>query len=63
MLKRNNQKSEILVVIGYSLILLYMIIQDWVPMGSLNNVDAIREVHSSQALITMTIINVVQISI
>ena len=63
MLKRNIKKSEMMLVIGYSLILLFMIVQDWVPLGSLNDVEAIREVHSSQSLITMTIINVFQILI
>lgn len=63
MLKRVVLKSEILLVIGYSLILLFMLVHDWVPMGSLNNVDAIRNVHSRRALITMTSINVGQIFI
>jgi len=63
MLKRNIKKTEMMLVIGYSLILLFMIVQDWVPLGSLNDVEAIREVHSNQSLITMTIINVFQILI
>ncbi|ENH95532.1 hypothetical protein J416_15607 [Gracilibacillus halophilus YIM-C55.5] len=40
---RNIRLSEKLLVIGLSLIFLFMIVQDWVPLGPLNDVQAILQ--------------------
>ncbi|SET52833.1 hypothetical protein SAMN05421676_105195 [Salinibacillus kushneri] len=60
-MKRDIRFSEKLLMAGLSFILLFMIVQDWVPLGSLNDVQAIREEHSFNELITVTLINVTQI--
>ncbi len=57
---RNIRRSEKLLVLGLSIILIFMIIQDWVPLGSLNDVQAIHQAKSSSELITTTLIGVVQ---
>nr|WP_246187584.1 hypothetical protein [Ornithinibacillus caprae] len=46
---------------GFSFILLFMIVQDWVPLGSLNDVQAIAEDRSFNELFLVTLIGVVQI--
>jgi hypothetical protein len=60
-MKREVRLSEKLLIVSYSLILLFMILQDWVSLGSLNDVTAIAQVHSFNELLTVTIINVFQI--
>ena len=62
-MKREIRFSEKLLLAGLSFILLFMIVQDWVPLGSLNDVQAIREEQSFNELITVTLINVTQILI
>ncbi|MBD8070675.1 hypothetical protein [Bacillus sp. PS06] len=62
-MKRDIHISEKLLLSGLSFILLFMIVQDWIPLGSLNDVQAIREEHSFNELVTVTLINVVQIII
>lgn len=61
MKERNIRLSERLLLIGYGIILFFMIIQDWIPIGSLNDVEAILETNSFQYVLTTTIINVSQI--
>lgn len=53
--------SEKLLLAGLSFILLFMIVQDWVPLGSLNDVQAIAEEQSFNELLIVTMINVGQI--
>ncbi|QDP39685.1 hypothetical protein [Radiobacillus deserti] len=60
-MKRKIRFSEKLLLAGLSFILLFMIVQDWVPLGSLNDVQAIREEHTFNGLVTVTLINVTQI--
>lgn len=60
MMKR-VRTSEICLFMGLSLILLFMLFHDWVPLGSLNNVEAIKELRSKNELIVVTLIGVFQI--
>ncbi|MFK4997462.1 hypothetical protein ACI2OX_07640 [Bacillus sp. N9] len=45
----------------FSIILLFMIVQDWVPLGSLNDIQAISAARSFNELVIVTMIGVVQI--
>ncbi|MCR2821747.1 hypothetical protein [Lederbergia panacisoli] len=60
-MKREIRFSEKLLIVGFSIILLFMIVQDWIPLGSLNDVHAIAEVRSFNELLIVTTIGVVQI--
>ena len=60
-MKRDIRLSEKFFLGGLSFILLFMIVQDWVPLGALNDVQAIREEQSFSELLTVTLINVAQI--
>ncbi|KAB8135701.1 hypothetical protein F9U64_10505 [Gracilibacillus oryzae] len=60
-MKREIRTSEKLLLSGLILILLFMIVQDWLPLGTLNDVQAIREEHSLNRLLTVTAINAGQI--
>ncbi|WP_017187343.1 hypothetical protein [Alkalibacillus haloalkaliphilus] len=62
-MKKEIRISEKLLLAGLCLILVFMIVQDWVPLGSLNDIQAIREEHSFNELITVTLINITQILI
>lgn len=62
-MKREIRVSEKLLLAGLSFILLFMIVQDWAPLGSLNDIQAIREEQSFNELLTVTLINVTQILI
>lgn len=59
-MKRDIRLSEILLLAGLCFILLFMIVHDWVPLGSLNDVQAISEVHSFRELVTVTLSGAVQ---
>ena len=60
-MKREIRFSEKLLLIGYGIILLFMFVQDWIPIGSLNDVEAILEINSFDYVLTTTIINAGQI--
>lgn len=60
-MKREIRFSEKLLLSGFCFILLFMFMQDWVPLGSLNDVQAIAEERPFNELIIVTMINVVQI--
>src|SRR5690625_4552500 len=60
-MKRNVRLSEKILVLGYVFILLFMIVQDLVPLGPLNDVKAIASVQSLNETIVTTLIGVVQI--
>lgn len=58
---RDIRLSEKFLVLGYVLILLFMIVQDLVPLGVLNDVEAIASVESFNDIIVTTLMGVVQI--
>ncbi len=60
-MNRDIRLSEKLLVWGYIFILIFMIVQDLVPMGTLNDVEAIASVESLNEIIVTTLIGVVQI--
>lgn len=60
-MKREIRVSEILLLMGYSFILLFMLSHDWIPLGSFNDIEAIREVKTVKELVTVTFINAGQI--
>lgn len=60
-MKRKVRLSEKLLLIGFSFILLFMVIHDWVPLGSLNDVEAIAADRSVSELLIVTFIGVAQI--
>ncbi len=62
-LKREIRTAEKLLVLGLSLILIFMIVQDLVPLGPLNDVDAISVDRSFNEILTVTLIGAVQILI
>ncbi|SET21969.1 hypothetical protein SAMN05216389_10729 [Oceanobacillus limi] len=58
---RNVRSAEKFLLIGYSIVLLFMLLHDWVPLGPLNDVEAIKAAKSSGELVTTTLIGVIQI--
>ncbi|MBY7141892.1 hypothetical protein KFZ56_02075 [Virgibacillus sp. NKC19-3] len=60
-MKRNIRLSEKMLVWGYAVILLFMIVQDLVPLGSLNDIEAIASIQSFHDIVVVTMIGVVQI--
>lgn len=60
-MKRNIRLSEKLLVAGYAFILLFMIVQDIVPLGPLNDIEAIAALNSFNETLVVTLIGVVQI--
>src|SRR5690625_2794028 len=60
-MKRNIRLSEKILVLGYAYILLYMIVQDLIPLGTLNDVKAIASLQSINETLVVTMIGVVQI--
>ncbi|RDW15751.1 hypothetical protein CWR48_18620 [Oceanobacillus arenosus] len=62
-MKRDIRVSEKALLFGYSFILLFMLVQDWVPLGPLNDLEAIAAENSTSELIVVTLIGVVQILI
>lgn len=60
-MKREIRLSEKLLLAGLSFILLFMILHDWVPLGSLNDVQAISEDRSFKELLVVTLVGVFQI--
>ncbi|MEI3606090.1 hypothetical protein SPD48_10335 [Pseudogracilibacillus sp. SE30717A] len=60
-MERIIRPSEKLLLFGYTLILVFMIVQDLIPLGNLNDIKAIASVHSTNEIIFITLIGVVQI--
>lgn len=57
---RNIRRSEKLLLAGLGFIIVFMVVQDTVPLGRLNNVDAIAESRSTSELIIVTITGTLQ---
>ncbi len=60
-MKRTIRFSERLLIFGYAMILLFMIVQDLVPLGPFNDIQAIASVQSLNETLAVTMIGVVQI--
>lgn len=60
-MKRDIRLSEKFLVLGYIFILLFMIVQDLVPLGALNDIEAIASVESFNEIIVTMLIGAVQI--
>lgn len=61
LMRRPVRLAEKLLLIGLSLIFVYMVIQDWVPLGSLNDVEAIADERPFNELLIVTSIGAGQI--
>lgn len=59
-MERNIRLSEKLLLAGLSFIFLFMTVQDLVPLGPLNDVQAIAEVRSFNELLMVTAFGAVQ---
>lgn len=59
-MKREIRLSEKLLLAGFSFILLFMIVQDLIPLGPLNDVQAIAKNRSFSELLMVTMIGTVQ---
>ncbi|WP_042141994.1 hypothetical protein [Paucisalibacillus sp. EB02] len=59
---RNIRFSEKVLILGYCFILLFMIVQDWVPLGSLNDIHAIKQEKTTNELIIVTLVGVLQVA-
>lgn len=60
-MKRDIRLSEKFLILGYIFILLFMIVQDLVPLGALNDIEAIASVESFNEIIVTMLIGAVQI--
>ncbi|SFM45554.1 hypothetical protein SAMN04487943_11939 [Gracilibacillus orientalis] len=60
-MQRQIRLVEKLLLLGLSLILIFMIVQDLVPLGSLNDLDAISQDRSFNEILIVTLVGVVQI--
>ncbi|TFJ91857.1 hypothetical protein [Lentibacillus salicampi] len=60
-MKRDIRFSEKLLVFGYAYIFLFMIVQDLIPLGTLNDVEAIASLQSFSETLAVTAVGVVQI--
>ncbi|MFD2129990.1 hypothetical protein ACFSKI_01800 [Pseudogracilibacillus auburnensis] len=63
MIERNIRTSEKFLLISYFFILLFMLFHDWISLGVLNDIDAVKSVNSQKGLIMTTFINSIQIVI
>lgn len=59
-MKRNVHLSEKLLLTGFIFILLFMIGHDWIPLGSLNDVQALSEDRSFNERFMVTLFGTVQ---
>ena len=59
-MKRDIRLSEKFLVLGYIFILLFMIVQDLVPLGALNDIEAIASVESFNEIIVTMLIGAVK---
>lgn len=57
---RDIRRSEKLLLGGLCFIIVFMVVQDWVPLGSLNDVDAIAKSRSTSELIIVTMTGTLQ---
>lgn len=60
-MNRHVRVSEKLFICGLGLILLFMLLHDWVPLGSLNNVQAVKLEHTTGELVRITVIQTLSI--
>ncbi|WP_368652488.1 hypothetical protein AB4Y30_12095 [Ornithinibacillus sp. 4-3] len=60
-MERNIRLSEKFLALGYIFILIFMIVQDLVPLGPLNDLEGIAAVEPFNEIIIVTLIGVVQI--
>lgn len=60
-MSRQIRTSEIILLAGLGLIFLFMLVHDWVPLGKLNDVQAVSEARDLGELIIVTLIGTVQI--
>ncbi|QUW23564.1 hypothetical protein JSQ81_08700 [Sporosarcina sp. Marseille-Q4063] len=60
-MKRNIRKSEKALLFGFSLLFLFMMLHDWVPLGSLNDIQAVSAESSKKELVIVTSIGAMQI--
>lgn len=60
-MKRKIRFSEKMLLAGLSLILIFMFVQDWIPLSPLNDVQAIAKAHSFNELLIVTMVGVVQL--
>lgn len=62
-MKRNIRLSEVLLIAGLGFIFLFMLTHDWVPLGKLNDVQAVREYHGVRELVLVTAFNTAQVAL
>jgi hypothetical protein len=60
---RNIRLSEKILLLGYGMILIFMLVQDWVPLGKLNDIEAIKQENTTGELVVVTLIGVVQVAL
>lgn len=62
-MNRTIKLSEKIFIAGLVIIFVFNLIHDWVPLGSLNDLEGIRSQHSISELVTITITNALSILI
>ena len=62
-MKRDIKSYEKAFMAGLGLIVLFMLIHDWVPLGPLNDVEGVKLENSTSGLVRTTIINTLSILI
>ena len=60
-MKRNVTVSEKIFITGLGLILLFMLSHDWIPLGSLNDIQGVCAENTMSGLIQLTIINTISV--
>ncbi|KKB36694.1 hypothetical protein [Bacillus thermotolerans] len=60
-MERNVYTSEKILLFGYSLVLSFMVLQDAVPLGPFNDIEAVALERSTAELVVVTMIGVMQI--
>ena len=60
-LERKIRKSEKILLFGLSLLFLFMMVHDWIPLGSLNDIQDVSAENSKKELVIATSIGAVQI--
>ncbi|MGM8366409.1 hypothetical protein ACLIBG_13165 [Virgibacillus sp. W0181] len=60
-MRRTVRLSEKFLVVGYAYIFLFMIVQDLIPLGTLNDVKTIASLQSFNETLVVTMIGLVQI--
>jgi len=54
---RNIKISEYVLLVSQSFILLFLLFHDWIPLGSLTNLEGVRAENTTGELIKMTFLN------